>query len=555
MGHFRLPLAFVLVNGLLLAPGWTIVGELRPPWLTGEAALLVPLLFFLPRTRWSRRLAFGLAVLLTLSAGLLAADAAARLSLSRPLNLYLDWHLLGPVWKLLAGSMGPLQAAAVFLGLGASASLVAWGLGHLLSALPSPSLTRSGRLVGAGCTAALVIGTTALPIGWWGEQSEEVAELPDALGWPTARFSVEQARGVGRLLAERDAFAVVIARSPSTYREVSGLLERLRGRTVVLAFLESYGISALDDSAYASVILSRLGDLERRMAASGLHIATGSLVAPTQGGQSWFSHGTLLSGLWLDNQLKYDLLLTSDRETLIDDFRRAGYETVALMPAITLAWPEGRWFGYDEIYAHRDIDYAGPALNWVTMPDQFTWSFLERTVRVRAEGRPLFAEVGLISSHAPWTPILPVLEDWDAIGDGSVFAQFENAGERPEELWRNIDQIREHFALALDYALHATTAYAERYVDGRTLLIVLGDHQPAPLITGEGASRAVPIHVISGDSTLVSPFLEWGFTHGAIPASGEGALRMDAFRDWFVRAFSRPATHGNVGPSPMARTP
>ena len=63
MGHFRLPLAFVLVNGLLLAPGWTIVGELRPPWLTGEAALLVPLLFFLPRTRWSRRLAFGLAVL------------------------------------------------------------------------------------------------------------------------------------------------------------------------------------------------------------------------------------------------------------------------------------------------------------------------------------------------------------------------------------------------------------------------------------------------------------------------------------------------------------
>ena len=173
----------------------------------------------------------------------------------------------------------------------------------------------------------------------------------------------------------------------------------------MLAFLESYGISALDDSVYASVILSRLGDLERRMAASGLHIATGSLVAPTQGGQSWFSHGTLLSGLWLDNQLKYDLLLTSDRETLVDDFRRAGYETVVLMPAITLAWPEGRWFGYDEIYAHRDIDYAGPPLNWVTMPDQFTWSFLERTVRVRAEGRPLFAEVGLISSHAPWTPI------------------------------------------------------------------------------------------------------------------------------------------------------
>ena len=205
MRRLRLPFAFLLVNGLLLAPGWTIVGELGGPWLTGEAVLIVPFLFFLPRTRWSRRLALGLAVLLTLSASLLVADAAARLSLSRPLNLYLDWHLLGPVWKLLAGSMGPVPAAAAFLGLGASASLLAWGLGLLLSDLPSPSpspsLTRSGRLAGAGCIAALVIGTTALPAGWWGEHSEGVAELPDALGWPTARFSVEQARGMGRLLA------------------------------------------------------------------------------------------------------------------------------------------------------------------------------------------------------------------------------------------------------------------------------------------------------------------------------------------------------------------
>ena len=118
------------------------------------------------------------------------------------------------------------------------------------------------------------------------------------------------------------------------------------------------------------------------------------------------------------------------------------------------------------------------------MPDQFTWSFLEHTVRVRAAGRSLFAELGLISSHAPWTPILPVLEDWDGIGDGAVFAPFEHAGERPEELWRNVDRVREHFALALDYALHVTTAYAERYVDERTLFIVLGDHQPASLITG-----------------------------------------------------------------------
>ena len=247
----------------------------------------------------------------------------------------------------------------------------------------------------------------------------------------------------------------------------------------------------------------------------------------------------MLSGVWLDTQLRYDMMLASGRETLIDDFRRAGYRTVAVMPAITMAWPEGRRFGYDEIYAAAEIDYAGPPLNWVTMPDQFTWSFFETHVRP-ADDRPLFAELGLISSHAPWTPILPVLEDWDAIGDGAVFAEFADAGERPDELWRDTDRVREHYARSVEYAVHAVTAYAERYVDETTLLMVLGDHQPAPLITGEGVTWEVPVHVVSGDRTLVAPFLEWGFVEGAWPeaAAGRETLGVDYFRDWFVRTYS-----------------
>ena len=106
----------------------------------------------------------------------------------------------------------------------------------------------------------------------------------------------------------------------------------------------------------------------------------------------------ILSGLWLENQLRYDLLLASGRTTLVDDFEAAGYRTAALMPAITLAWPEGERFGYEQIFAHADIDYAGPPLNWVTMPDQFTWSFLENRIRRSDDPRPLFAELGLINA-------------------------------------------------------------------------------------------------------------------------------------------------------------
>ena len=66
----------------------------------------------------------------------------------------------------------------------------------------------------------------------------------------------------------------------------------------------------------------------------------------------------------------------------------------------------------------------------------------------------------------------------------------------------------------------------------------MGDHQPAPLVTGEDASRAVPVHVISGDPAVVRPFLDWGFVEGTIPDPTRPVPRMDEFRDWFVRAFS-----------------
>ena len=218
------------------------------------------------------------------------------------------------------------------------------------------------------------------------------------------------------------------------------------------------------------------------------------------------------------------------------------------MPGITRVWPEGARLGYDQILTERNIAYAGPPLNWVTMPDQFVWSFFEHTVRTTriadaaSHTSPVFAELSLISSHAPWTPILPVLEDWNSIGDGSVFGPWEHAGERPEDLWRDRTRIQEAYAHSVDYALNAMIGYAERYVDDRTLVIVLGDHQPAPLITDEHASRAVPVHVISGDPDLVEPFVAWGFARGALPHPDQPTRRMDVFRDWFIHAFSQPVT-------------
>ncbi|MCH7749750.1 MAG: hypothetical protein IH939_16810 [Acidobacteria bacterium] len=523
-------IALVLVNVLLLAPQWLLAGRPGPTWIALEACLVVGLFAVLPRGRWSAVLATVTALALVLLSVLAFADVAAREILARPLNLYLDLHLLSAVYNLMTGTLGSAIAGLVVLCVVLGAAVLAWFLAFLLSPIEVQKGRRIIRAVGVALIAFFCIAFA----------SHTMLGRTRRMALPAVQITTDQVRYVFLMLNERERFAAELEAAPAGYASLPHPLLQLQGVDVLLAFLESYGVSALYDPRYAPVIRPRLEDLAARMADAGLHLTTGTLVAPTQGGQSWLSHLSLLSGMWVDNQLRYDLLLTSGRETLINDFSRAGHRTVALLPAITLAWPEGERLGYDEILAQRDIDYAGPALNWVTMPDQFTWSVLEHTIRAADDVRPVFAEVGLISSHAPWTPILPVL-DWASIGDGSVFARWEHAGERPDDLWQDWDRVREHYALSVDYAINTMIGYAERYVDDRTLLIVLGDHQPAPMITGDNSSRAVPVHVISGDPALLQPFLDWGFKRGALPDPDQPAPRMDAFRDWFVRAFSEPA--------------
>jgi hypothetical protein len=525
-----LVLAFLVVNAVLLAPQWGAPGMVPFHWVAAEAWLVVLVFAALPRAWWSLSAALLVATLVVATGLVGLGDASTRMSLSRPLNLYLDVRLLSAVFNLLTGTLGGVAAAlAGVLGVGAVLGTVAL-LGHLLAPPRGvrPLLwSRRNAMVAALATGMVVFGA-------------RTAGGPGGLGFPAVRLAHEQTRFLSALLEERKAFEAELATTTDSYAELPGLLDGLGGRDVVLAFVESYGSIVMDDPRYASVLRPRLEEMEDRMAEAGLTLATGRMVAPSQGGQSWLGHGSVLSGLWLHNQMRYDLLLASRRQTLVDDFRAAGYRTAALMPAITLAWPEGERFGYDEIYDFRAIGYAGPPLNWVTMPDQFTWSFFEHTIRGDDREQPLFAELGLISSHAPWTPILPVLDDWDGIGDGAVFEPWRDAGERPEDLWRDVDRVREHFALSVDYAVHAATSYAERYVGSDMLLIILGDHQPAPLVTGDGAPRTVPVHVVSGDGALVEPFLEWGFVPGAFPDPEAEPPGMDRFRPWFVRTFSAP---------------
>jgi hypothetical protein len=492
---------------------------------------LLALVALLRTGRPGRIAAAAVALATTLVVALKAADLVIYESLGRPLNPVLDVHLARSLVDLLTEALGGLLG---WLGLAALALLPL-----LVFVVSFAAIRGAQRALASPFVRHVTAAACATLIGLFAVQQT----LPQALGQrrPVSNHAslmlLEQWRAAESALAGLAAFEAAIAQDPFRAMPKEHLLARLGGVDVLLMFVESYGRSALELPRYAGTLMPTLEAFERRLAGRGLVAASAWLTSPTVGGQSWLAHGTLESGLWLGDQARYQALSQSERLTLTHAFAGAGYRTIALKPAITRPWPEGDRLGFERIYAAADLGYHGRPYNWVTMPDQYTLSVLERAERAGAE-RPLFAEVSLISSHAPWTPIAPVLDDWSAIGDGSVFSRWADVGDPPEVVWRDPERVREQYARAIDYVLRVLTSYAANFVDARTLLILVGDHQPAPLITGEDASRDVPIHVISADPDLLAPFLAWGFGLGMRPPAGAPPRRMDEFRDFFLAAFS-----------------
>jgi hypothetical protein len=75
------------------------------------------------------------------------------------------------------------------------------------------------------------------------------------------------------------------------------------------------------------------------------------------------------------------------------------------------------------------------------------------------------------------------------------------------------------------------------------VLVVLGDHQPATLVTGEGATHDVPISVIAHDPKVLDQIAGWGWQKGMSPSPRAPVWPMDAFRDRFLTSFgSMPAS-------------
>jgi hypothetical protein len=150
------------------------------------------------------------------------------------------------------------------------------------------------------------------------------------------------------------------------------------------------------------------------------------------------------------------------------------------------------------------------------------------------------AEVTLLSSHTPWAP-LPRLIDWKDVGDGSVYGPMAKEGDPPAVVWRDPNRVRTEYRRSIEYTLNSLISYVEKYGNDNLVLVFLGDHQPAPIITGAGASRDVPITIVAHDRAVLDRISGWGWQDGLKPGPNAPVWRMNAFRDRFLTAFGSSA--------------
>jgi hypothetical protein len=456
-------------------------------------------------------------------------------TLDRPFDPASDWGFLPPAVDYLERTYG--NAAAIAAVIGAIVLALALVVGSALALVRLSSLGARHRTVTLRTVGALAVVWVLMAV--FGV--EFVTDEPVA-AYSAASLAYTDGNQVAAQIEDQRTFADHFANDPYTATPASQLLTGLRGKNVLLTFVESYGRVAIQNSDMSSRIDSVLDAGTVSLRNAGFDARSGFLTSSTAGGGSWLAHSTLQSGLWIDSPQRYTQLTESNRFTLANAFRRAGWQTASYQPANRYDWPEGAFYQYGKIIDSRNMGYQGKDYSFQSIPDQYTLSTVQRLEFATPRPAPLFAEIDLVSSHAPWEPV-PDLVDWSRIGFGAGFTGAAGANDPTQTVFQQtIGTVHADYAETIEYSLRTVIQYLQTYGDKNLVMVFLGDHEPAPVVTGENADRDVPITIVAKDPNVLNQISGWGWTPGLRPSPEAPVWRMDQFRDRFLSAFGSQAS-------------
>jgi len=134
----------------------------------------------------------------------------------------------------------------------------------------------------------------------------------------------------------------------------------------------------------------------------------------------------------------------------------------------------------------------------------------------RAPRPPLFVFFPAISTHIPFTPTPPYQPDWARMLTAEPYDQADvNRAYLRQPDWMDLGPS---YADALSYMYQSLTGYLRLRADRDFVMILIGDHQPAAAVSGEGAPWHVPVHIIANRRLVLDRLIEHGFRARLTPA-------------------------------------
>jgi phosphatidylglycerophosphate synthase len=539
-GPVRTGLAVVLTILAALIVCAALVAPHEPKDLTAGAFVRLPLeglaviaLALLLPANGRRLLAWVAGPVLGLLVFVKILDIGFFTAFDRPFNPVDDGSYTAIGIETLRDSIGRTRADLVVVGVVVLVVAV-----FVLTTLAVLRLTR----VAAGHRRWSLAAVAALGVVWalcWVAGAQLVSGAPVA-STSAASLAAHEVRAVRAGVAGHSVFAAEIAQDRFRFTRGDQLLTGLRGKDVLLVFVESYGKVAVQGTTFSPGVDAVLDRGTQQLQAAGFSARSAWLTSPTFGGISWLAHSTMQSGVWVDSQRRYDQLTGGDRFTLSQAFKRAGWRTVSDVPSNDREWlPGTAFYHYDKLYDRRNVGYHGPTYSYASMPDQYVFAALQRLELAKADRPPIFAEVDLVSSHTPWTKI-PQLIDWNDVGDGSVFktGPLDPVG----AVWSDHETVRKAYGRSIEYTMSTLVSFVQQSPDPNLVMVVLGDHQPSVIVTGQGPSHDVPISIIAHDPKVLDQISGWGWQDGLRPSPQAPVAPMNDFRDRFLSAFgSKPS--------------
>jgi hypothetical protein len=517
--------ALVLLNGSLTFESVWPTLAVRPSALVSLEASVLVLALAAAHHRRGRALSISwrrwLAILWVALVLCRYVEVSTRALYGRGVNLYWDLKLLPDVGSMFAYVAQPRMLAAVAAGVVLVPLLlylpIRWAIGRVAEACGHPA----ARL------GLMTLSVLVLVAGVMSRVTDVVVPRA-AFAAPVSRTLVDEA---AEFVREASGLAhLPLPPAPNVQND----LARVRGADVVLLFLESYGATSWERPEF----LEPLAPARRRLAAAiadtGRAVVTSLVTSTTFGGESWLAHISLLSGTEVRDPDTNRRLMAERRDTMVTAFSRAGYHTVAVMPGLQAAWPEGAFYGFDRIYGAPDLQYSGPPFGWWDVTDQFVIARMDAIAIAPQPRRPAFVFLPTISTHAPFTPVPPYQPEWSRVLTSTPYDDVDLM--RAYEETPDWTHLGPGYARSLGYTHDTLAGYLRLRADRDLVMVIIGDHQPPALVSGEGASWDVPVHVVASRPAVLDRLRARGFSDGLEPRR-PALARMDTLMPILLDAF------------------